>query len=568
MSKSSLEPFVCVIPLKPTDDPLKEEQVQKLKGHMLDEYAVRYLESIGATPTAANIKKVREEIQPDSYKLTAAFKSRGGLEDMFYLSNVEPKNEGRHLWRSYAARSMFADLVDKKLAPTSGPQQEKAKEGKGRRGGGGSEWGGKEAVKQLPKLPATIPAPSRPPPLSPSKRDDMSSRVALARMGGGLKQNAKLPKTPDSARSVNSRRKRNQYVNDHGVQDEALPNIEDLELHVTMDDVLSIQTMFTRTFPLAHVQARLQAEDLAVLVGELTGLAMAQLILNVSHLCEWLIVHKADHQGTHSLALTVEERATGAQLSKRLEALVLEVFGAWVEMQGRIAKPAHMVVALPIYLMLLRVGVETLFRNALPVLFKTPQAEVATLDKIEHAVSTLLDPDGYLNFPPPAPPGKNFVQALQPSRSQLQVTHPALVSSAQKPWAPMTGGAGRRVHPSAKFHTVSPMVRNLVSVAESPALRILKNKSQRAQAEAAHQRGEDQHSGEEEGLKELLNVENVNQIYLLALKKRHLRQQLAERQKPKIINQEEKRTLEEREEEVLHAILPHGVEYMNKRTHA
>lgn len=47
---------MCVIPLKPTDDPLKEEQVQKLKGHMLDEYAVRYLESIGATPTAANIK--------------------------------------------------------------------------------------------------------------------------------------------------------------------------------------------------------------------------------------------------------------------------------------------------------------------------------------------------------------------------------------------------------------------------------------------------------------------------------------------------------------------------------
>lgn len=34
--------------------------------------------------------------------------ARPGLEDMFYLSNVEPKNEGRHLWRSYAARSMFA----------------------------------------------------------------------------------------------------------------------------------------------------------------------------------------------------------------------------------------------------------------------------------------------------------------------------------------------------------------------------------------------------------------------------------------------------------------------------
>ena len=52
-------------------------------------FSTRYLESIGATPSAANVRRIKNEIPLKQMKLTAAFKSRGGLEDMFYIQNVE-----------------------------------------------------------------------------------------------------------------------------------------------------------------------------------------------------------------------------------------------------------------------------------------------------------------------------------------------------------------------------------------------------------------------------------------------------------------------------------------------
>ena len=107
--------FVCRIPLKPTDEPPKEDEVRRLltnpKFRLADEFAVRYLESIGAAPTPANMAMVKKEIPSNRFKLKAAYKSRGGLEDMIYMEKVEPKNEGRHLWRGCAARSLFLSLI-------------------------------------------------------------------------------------------------------------------------------------------------------------------------------------------------------------------------------------------------------------------------------------------------------------------------------------------------------------------------------------------------------------------------------------------------------------------------
>ena len=130
-----------------------------MKASMQDEYAVRlalenmlylvlpltyifisYLESLGVIPNRKNVQMIKKEIPLRHIKLTAAFKSRGGLEDMFYVQNVEvrfashpqfrrhirtrggggqPKLEGRHLWRQYVARSLFAEMVDQRLGPVS-----------------------------------------------------------------------------------------------------------------------------------------------------------------------------------------------------------------------------------------------------------------------------------------------------------------------------------------------------------------------------------------------------------------------------------------------------------------
>ncbi len=41
------------------------------------------------TPSRKNVLRIKKEIPLKHIKLTAAFKSRGGLEDMFYIQNVE-----------------------------------------------------------------------------------------------------------------------------------------------------------------------------------------------------------------------------------------------------------------------------------------------------------------------------------------------------------------------------------------------------------------------------------------------------------------------------------------------
>ena len=169
--------FVCRIPLKPTNDPPKEDEVRRLllnpKFRLVDEFAVRYLESIGAAPTPANIQMVKKEIPVKRFKLKAAYKSRGGLEDMIYMEKVEPKNEGRHLWRAAQARSLFSEMIDKKLAATTPAMAQDTGKDKSRGllGGAGKAERDSGMGGGLPKLNAVdgVQASNRPPPMSPSK---------------------------------------------------------------------------------------------------------------------------------------------------------------------------------------------------------------------------------------------------------------------------------------------------------------------------------------------------------------------------------------------------------------
>jgi hypothetical protein len=49
----------------------------------------------------------------------------------------------------------------------------------------------------------------------------------------------------------------------------------------------------------------------------------------------------------------------------------------------------------------------------------------------------MLDPDRYLNYPLPAPPGKAFIEGLQPPRAPPDGVPP--LNPAAKPWAPISG---------------------------------------------------------------------------------------------------------------------------------
>jgi hypothetical protein len=141
--------------------------------------------------------------------------------------------------------------------------------------------------------------------------------------------------------------------------------------------------------------SRLLEDDLAQMVGELTGISMAQLILNIFHLCEWAVVHKFSPPPRHHLAhppapdkfaiqphtqKTADdspgekagnrrpvEFGSGkgeSELSAAVEKLLTDVFEGWTDIQSRVSKRKYTIVAYPIYLMLVRVAVETILRNA------------------------------------------------------------------------------------------------------------------------------------------------------------------------------------------------------------
>ena len=109
-----------------------------MKASMQDEYAVRlalenmlylvlpltyifisYLESLGVIPNRKNVQMIKKEIPLRHIKLTAAFKSRGGLEDMFYVQNVEVRfasqstvqKAHKNSWRGWAAEAGGAAFV-------------------------------------------------------------------------------------------------------------------------------------------------------------------------------------------------------------------------------------------------------------------------------------------------------------------------------------------------------------------------------------------------------------------------------------------------------------------------
>mmetsp|Transcript_25976 Transcript_25976/g.85505 ORF Transcript_25976/g.85505 Transcript_25976/m.85505 type:complete len:516 (-) Transcript_25976:266-1813(-) len=493
---------LCAIPLKQVDEPPKEEQVQKMKSLLINEFAVKYLQSIGVTPSESNIRRVKSEIPLNHLKLKAAYKSKGGLEDMMYIEKTNPKLRGRHLWRPYAAKSLFSEILDKKLGQTYAEVQvnQDAKAVKSIVWPDQEREAAKTKESALPHLSMQkVASATRPPPLSPIKRDDIATRIAVAK---------ELGKPPESARSVSGRRS-HQHVKLYSQS--STSSAEAHGLQVTMDDILSLQTMFVHTFPLSHIQERLSSQDMALLVTELTGLEIAQLILDVCEFCEWAILFKGS-KGDEANEIKVDDRPRSPpqKQDKDIENLLLKIFGGWMEIQSHMMKRAQKLVAFPIYLMLIRVVLETVFRNAASFLFVNPMEEVNVLDMIDEIIEKLLDPDGYLNYPLPAPPGRSFIDSLRPQRSSNSL--PAFESLRTRPWAPVGFGVMKKGHASSKFNTVSPAVKSLLLVADSPALRRMRNQA------PEENKGEGE-SPAKSLIGQILSTQSLNKLYLLALKK-------------------------------------------------
>ena len=88
------EKFRFGIPLRPTDRP--RELTAELKKSIENEYASRYLEVIGATPTAETLRLVRKHMPLSKCSITAAWRSRGWISDTVYVAPFGGRGESAH----------------------------------------------------------------------------------------------------------------------------------------------------------------------------------------------------------------------------------------------------------------------------------------------------------------------------------------------------------------------------------------------------------------------------------------------------------------------------------------
>jgi len=88
-----MPPATISIPLRAREKPidLPEEYRKSLR----NELHVRYLESIGAAPTKANLALIRKAIPPEKCNFQTAWKSRGWVSDTLYISLEDPTETAR-----------------------------------------------------------------------------------------------------------------------------------------------------------------------------------------------------------------------------------------------------------------------------------------------------------------------------------------------------------------------------------------------------------------------------------------------------------------------------------------
>jgi hypothetical protein len=100
------------IPLKGREKPV--DLPKEYKKVLENELHVRYLESIGAAPSKANMSVIRRHLPPDKCKFHTAWKSRGWVSDTLYITLEDPAQSAKVLaMRKAAAAAADLSAIDK-----------------------------------------------------------------------------------------------------------------------------------------------------------------------------------------------------------------------------------------------------------------------------------------------------------------------------------------------------------------------------------------------------------------------------------------------------------------------
>eukprot|EP00741_Cyanophora_paradoxa_P024663 tig00022099_g23812.t1 len=124
-SKSLSQANALTIPLRPQEKPVdinyNNPEVLKV---IQTEYVTRFLDSLGASASRANIELVRRHIPIEEAKKTAAYKSRGAITDSLYIAPGVVKSAALQVPASLQ-NAQARSLISKALLDRPGPFEEK-----------------------------------------------------------------------------------------------------------------------------------------------------------------------------------------------------------------------------------------------------------------------------------------------------------------------------------------------------------------------------------------------------------------------------------------------------------
>ena len=95
------------IPLKPCEKPV--DLPEDYQAALRNELDVRYLESLGAAPSKANIALMRKHLPADKCTFTTAWKSRGWVSDTLFITLQDP-SQSAPVVAARRARAAAADI--------------------------------------------------------------------------------------------------------------------------------------------------------------------------------------------------------------------------------------------------------------------------------------------------------------------------------------------------------------------------------------------------------------------------------------------------------------------------
>jgi len=402
-----------VIPLRAQDKPVDFQKNFWSSDALKHEYATRYLEQIGAELTPDNIQTVLKNVPLENCKCTPAWKSRGWLADCIYIHpNPNKKaDKGRATEKKTGAgngsgNDVTVSALLRKDADTENSASKSPEIRRPDRTGKANKYSRNEVVpppaedtesphaydyhgvkqsfdgmKQKHMFPFNakkgvdkkkLKLATDPPPLATRLANTTQTKQNGGRAGKAA---------PDSSRSRLQQ------------QDDVEIALEEVKrpLQVTLEDVENMQIEFLKAMPFHLLKTHVTDEQKEALRMVLITSTMKRLIGLVSHYLYWTVLRKHIPAGENIKTLSEEDRQT----------VYLAIAGTFNDVEMQLKKRKHDVVfQLPLVLLSVKVGVETIFRDTYPTWFKLEEEEhgegnSVTLRKFNSVIANMFDPDNY-----------------------------------------------------------------------------------------------------------------------------------------------------------------------------